>query len=274
MSEVLTPYAFITVAELAAYLDKDATAESDKLTRALNSATAWMNRRAARNLKARNYRTAVSVATTGSTATGSTLPVPTATLKAGDELLGTNITPGTLIQSIDSASQITLTKAIAGAVGSGATLTTGTKPILWDQECDSGELYFPEYPVLSGNIWAVYWVDGNGNRTAIDLSTVRVDELVGRVYLEGAYFPNGMLRLQLEFRGGFELPSATAVGHHDQCNDMKRITRRAAEVFYQDETALRGRSNEVNLGGFTARRADDAMPADIDDALRPYWNLS
>lgn len=294
MSETLSPYGFLTLAEFAAYMGRTVGADSnddDRMTRALNSATAWMNKRSARNLKARNYRTAVSVTTTLSALSGATtLAVPTASLKVGDDLVGTNIALGTQVQSVDSPTQITLTRATSGAVAQGATISTVTRPIYIDQPSDleiggrriewpgpvlgSQELWFPEYPVLSGNIFAVYWLDPMNNRTAVDMTVVRLEESSGRVLISYDVFPRGDLKIQLEFRGGYEQPTATGYGHWNEWQDLQRIQRRAAEVLYQDELSHRGRSIDTSLGGFSARVPSMQMPDDIEDALRPYWRMS
>jgi len=294
MAVDLTPYSFVSLDEFAAYMGKsssDAT-EADRMTRALNAATAWMNRTSARNLKARNYRESVSVTTVGSTASGATTinVTSSASLKAGDDLIGTGLAIGTQVDSLPSASSVKVTRATTAIIAAGSTLSTagGSRvvSVLDDRELPSTEhestwlyggareIQLPEYPVAAANLWSIKWLDANGVATSLDLSIKRLDEATGRLYLPANAFPAGELNLLIEFRGGFEQPSATNAGQWDDWNDLARCTVRAGEVFYQDELSHRGRSSDTSLGGFTARAPKMAMPDDVENTLRGYWRVA
>lgn len=295
MSLILSPYSFIDEQRLRDRVRPTGSGEdnlADRLVAACNASASWMNRRTSRNLKARNYRVAVSVtlASNAASADVQLTLASTATLKVGDDFLGTGVAVGSQVLSIDSATLCTLTRPLDAAITVPATFTAGGKPVyqdaiadietagrrvqFWDPTIGTQEIWMPEYPVLAGNIYEVAWLDGQGSATAVDLTAARYDEMTGRLLIAYDIVPRGDLKLRLQFRGGYEQPSATAVGHWDDWENLTRIQLRAAEVFFADDVALRGRSTQATFGAASSSTPNFDMPSDIENALRPYWRVS
>lgn len=268
---------FIDEAELASHLGRSSGAEDDierRLTDACNRSVAWMEMRAWRRLKARNYRTSGTVTTSGSTAAdAATLVVSsTAGLRVGDDLLGSGLDPGTQVESITNGTTLVPSKKVRAAMASGTVITYGSKPLVLtlDEAIDARDLYLPESPLEEDNLWAAYYVEG-GVRSALDLSNVQIEEATGRIALSGLYGRLSAGRYEFEARAGFEEPSSTTAGHPAEWQDLKAIQLRVAEVLFSDGTQLRGRSTTYAVGNVSLSSGEAAMPADIEQSLRRYW---
>lgn len=277
--DTLLASSFIDEARLRTHLGRDLGAEDDierRLTWACNRAIAWMETRTRRRLKARNYRTPVTTTTNGSTAAAaaSITVVSTADLEVGDDVLAAGLEPGTQVESITSGTAFVPTREVVSVIASGSTLTFGSAPLQVDVPDATSVLYAPEWPLLAANLYGLYWLDASGNRTALTLTGKRVDEASGRIYLTHDQAPAGTLNLQIECRAGYEQPSATALGHPQDWEALSAIQLRVAEVLFMDDSHLRGRMTSVAVGNVSLNAPDQKMPADIEDALRPYWRLS
>lgn len=276
----LLPSSFADEARLRSHLARDLGAEDDverRLVWSLNRAIAWMEKRAGRRLKARNYRTQVTTTTSGTTAAGSTTinVASSASLKVGDDLLAAGLDTGTQVLTIASASAITTTKKTLAEIASGTTLTAGSRPlVLMNEEDCEPELYAPEYPLLEANLYALYWVDEDGVRWAADLTAVQVDEQIGRVSLKRELGRLKTGRYEFECRAGYEEPSAAALGDAEDWEALVGVQLRVAEVFFSDDSLLRGRASAIGIGSVNISAADLNMPADIEAALLPYRRLN
>jgi hypothetical protein len=268
---VLSPHAFITVADAQARLKRTEGAEDDIEQRcidAINDATSWMESITRRNLKARNYRTAVvktcSASSGSQTMTGTGF---TADLEVGDDAVGhANLDAGNFVQSIESATSLTLSRETLGAISS-QSITFGSRPLRVSGDGTS-ELYLPERPIVE--VFAAYSTDAAGTDTAIDLSSALYDFEVGRIRLTSGVFPKGELNIRVEARLGYVQPSATDRGHVDWYS-LERIAYRATEVFFMDALNLRGRAMDVRTTG--TQYGTQAMPADLEAAIRQFVRL-
>lgn len=278
MSHVLLASSFIDEQRLRDHLGRSAGGEDDldqRLVRACNRSVAWMEKRAARRLRARNYRTAVTALTSGTTASGSASVVVASAsgLRAGDDVRASGIAVGTQIDSI-SGTTLALTRETTASIASGSTLTIGSKPLVWmNDEAGEPDLYCPEYPLDEDNLWALYWVDEDGVRWASDLTAMQIDEPTGRVSLKRELGGLKSGRYEFECRAGYEQPSETALGHPEDWEALSAIQLRVAEVLFLDDSHLRGRSSTIGIGNVSLSAADMQMPADIEAALLPYRRL-
>ena len=277
MANALLAASFIDEARLREHLNRNlGGAEGDieaRLTRACNRAIGWMEARTTRKLRARNYRTQVTTTTSGSTAEGAvTINVAsTAALEVGDDMLGAGLDVGTRIQSISSATALVPSKKTVATIADGSTLTFGSGPLALDvEDNDEGVLYVPESPMLAANLYAMYFVGDDNVRQAISLSYLRFEESTGMIRLLGnmGRFSDG--RYEFECRAGYEQPSATALGHPAEWEALSAIQLRVAEVYFTDDLQMRGRANTVTVGGMSLS-GSEKMPADIEEALLPFW---
>lgn len=280
MPSALLAASFIDEARLRSHVGRDAGGEDDvevRLTRACNRAIAWMETRTARRLKARNYRTQVTVATVGETAAdaASITLASTASVRVGDDVLCAGLDVGVTVQSITNGATFVPSKRVLATIADGTAMTFGSKPLFVDVDEgeDACELQVPESPMSAANLWALYWLGDDNVRTAVDLTYARYDEALGQVRLRGGWGSFGAGRYEFECRAGYEEPSATAAGHPREWEALAAIQLRVAEVYFSDDKQLRGRASTLTVGGTTIGGAE-AMPADIESALRPFWRLA
>lgn len=275
MSLTLSPYALTTVARLKAHLGRTTIGEtdiSDRAIAAINSATAWMERRTARRLKCRNWRTAVTAQVT-TTASDATVDLGTVSdFYEMDDIRLTDgesacIPAGTRVDSINSGAGTAELSNAATAPVTQASVVIGSRPLVCDGSGDS-VLYAPEWPLVT--LWAAYSVDAAGNRTALNATSYRLDEFGGRLELPFAVFPEGEQNIELECRAGYREPTVYTLGHPEEWFALERICTRVAEIFYSDDLTLRGRATDISMGGVSTRVNDLEMPGDVLDAIWPF----
>lgn len=295
MLDTLLPASFIDEARLRTHLNREQGGEDNiekLLTWACNRAIAWMETRTQRRLRARNYRTQVTTTANGVQATGITdiEVASTAALRVDDDALAAGLEVASRIESITDGNTLVLDKRTVAAIGDGDTLTFGSKPLTIDVDPDerrgiawlpfsvsesgTAELWCPECPLRHENLWAANWLDEAGNETALDLTGLRVQESSGRILLYRDMAPVGAQVVRLECRAGYEKPTATDIGHPNDWEALSSIQLRVAEVLFMDDSLLRGRQTGMSVGGVSLSAVDLRMPADIEEALRPYWRLS
>lgn len=278
MSHVLLASSFIDEQRLRDHLGRSAGGEDDldqRLVRACNRSVAWMEKRVARRLRARNYRTAFTVTTSAQAASGADSVVLTSAtgVKVGDDMVAAGLAVGTQVGAL-SGTTVTLSRETAAVVSSGATLTLGSKPLVWMNEvASSPDLYCPEYPLREANLYALYWVDDDGVRWACDMTAVQVDEVAGRISLKRELGGLKEGRYEFECRAGYEQPSETDLGDPEDWEALSSIQLRVAEVYFLDDSHLKGRASTVSVGAVSLTSADLLMPADIEAALLPYRRL-
>lgn len=275
MSLTLSPYALTTVARLKSHLSRSTVGESDVTDRcigAINSATAWMERRTGRKLKARNWRTAVNTQVT-TTSDDATLDLGTPSdVKEGDDIRLASgesacIPAGTQIDSIDtSLGTAEMTNAATASV-SQASCYVGSQPLRFDGN-GSSVIYLPEWPLVT--LWYAYEVDSAGNRTALNITSARLDEMGGRLELPYDVFPEGEQNIELECRAGYQDSTAYRLGHSVEWAALERLCLRIAEIFYSDDLSLRGRNSDISMGGVSSRVNEFDMPADVREAIWPF----
>lgn len=279
MSLVLLASSFIDEQRLRDHLGRSTGGGEDdldqRLTRACNRSIAWMEKRTARRLRARNYRTAFTVTTSGSTALGSDSVVLTSAtgVKRGDDVLATGIAVGTQVSALSGAT-LTLTRETTAAIADASTLTLGSKPLVWmNDEASTPDLYCPEYPLREDDLFALYWVDDDGVRWSSDLTAMHVEESTGRVSLKRELGGLKEGRYEFECRAGYEEPAETRLGDPEDWEALSSIQLRVAEVYFLDDSHLKGRASTVSVGPVSLTSADLLMPADIEAALLPYRRL-
>jgi hypothetical protein len=272
----LSPYALVTVARLKTHLGRTSIGESDvadRCTAAINAATAWLERRTARALKARNYRT--EFLTRFDTTSGdATMDASDYTLlKRGDDVrMSPGETPciatGTQIASIGAAPtyEIEATIAATGTVTQ-AYVVIGSEPLVCDGTGES-VLDMPQWPLQE--LWAAYSVDYAGTRTALSISSARLHKASGTIELPYDVFPAGERNIELECRAGYEQPTTEVRGNVDDWNALEALALRVAEVFYSDGLNLRGRQTDISMGGLSASVGSYEMPADIMNDSRRF----
>jgi hypothetical protein len=271
MPETLTPYALTTRERAIAYMKREAGAtdgDTERVIEAVNSAVGWMEMRTTRKLAARVYR---RTATLASCVLGTTTAVSGtgfSALYALDDVVGTGCAAGTRVASITSNVALVLDRLpeTAGTVS----LTFGSEPLVADGT-GTERLYIPEYPVSS--VIAAYYLDENGDRTALTLTGARLDKETGLYVLTADGWPSGERNIEIECIAGYRLPSGTSLGHWGEWKSLERICLRAAQVFFQDEHNAVGRVVNKSLLQAGVQMPDFGMPADIEDAIKPFVRM-
>jgi hypothetical protein len=264
----LTPHAIILPEALQPRLKRSSGGEDDieqRLVDAINAATHWMEMFTRRRLRARNYRTAVSIACTGTAAdatlAGSTF---TANVKAGDDLVGVGVAVGSQVDSITSAVALEMTREATATIS--GSVTFGSRPLYFSGD-GTVEAWLHERPLVE--VYGLYSTDVQGNRVALNTTAAQYDLATGQIVLSSDIFPRGTLNIQAEVRAGYVQPSATDRGHTDWYA-LEALAYRVAEVFFMDALNLRGRSDSFAAGGVSANIGTSAMPADILAAIAPF----
>lgn len=273
-----TPHAFIDTAQLMARMKRLEGAEDDieqRLLDAVNAATHWMERTTRRRLRARNYRTAVTISGSASNA-DATVTMATALARVGDDVIGVGIEPGSQVLSITDSGHLELTRNVTAAINNGS-LTFGSMPLSIDVSRNleayspyvrgQSEIWLPEHPLVT--VFGLYSLDLDGNRTALDTTGARFDYATGRIILTHDIFTSGRLEIQAEVRAGYTPPTATDLGN-DAWYSLEAIAFRAAEIYFMDALNIRGRVDSLNAGGASASFGAASMPADLISAITPF----
>lgn len=269
--EVLSPYALTTRERAIAYMKREGGAtdgDIERIVEAVNAATGWMEMRTTRKLAARVYRRTATIASCVVGATGAVTGTGFLSLYALDDVVGTGLMAGTRVASIPSNTALTLDRApeTAGTVS----LTFGSEPLVADGT-GSARIYIPEFPVST--VIAAYYLDDNGDRTALTLTGARLDKETGLYVLTADGWPSGERNIEIECIAGYRLPSGTALGAWGEWKTLERICLRAAQVFFQDEHNAVGRVVNKSLLQAGVQMPDFGMPADIEDAIKPFVRM-
>jgi len=267
----LTAHAFITPEGLLPRMKRVEGAEDDierRIDEAINGCASFLERVTRRRLKARNYRTATT--TTVTFAASSTQVVGNAfdLLEVGDDILSLYAPVGAQIASIDSFAILQMTRK-AAANESNRSVTFGSEPITLSGDGTS-ELYCPEFPLVE--LFAAYYKNTDGSRTAIDTDNAVLERSTGRIRLMQDIFPVGSMNIDLEVRAGYVAPSTTSLGHQEWY-DLEALSFRVAEIFFADALNLRGRTENMSVGAVSASFGLSDMPADVQAGVRRFMRL-
>ena len=269
----LSPYALVTVARLKTHLGRSSVGETDvtdRCTAAINAATAWLERRTGRALKARNYRTAFDVRCDANSSSTAFTAGTGGLIKVGDDMLDTiqgYIPIGCQVVSYNSLLDTFVSSiATTGALAQSA-VTFGSVPLVCNGTGES-VLDAPEWPLQ--NVWAAYSVDYAGTRTALSISSMRLHKASGTIELPHSAFPEGERNIELECRAGYEQPATTVQGDWQDWTALEALALRVAEVFFSDGLNQRGRQTDISMGGLSASVGSYEMPADIMNDSRKF----
>jgi hypothetical protein len=139
------------------------------------------------------------------------------------------------------------------------TLTFGSRPMTVDGQ-GGNVIYANQHPLVE--LFAAYYRNADGTRTALDITDAQYEYETGRIVLTNDSFPAGLMNIDLECRCGYVEPSGTDLGHPDWYA-LEALAYRVAEIFYGDGINLRGRSTDVSAGGVSASMLDVSMPQDV-----------
>lgn len=270
MRDVWTPYAPCSLAELTEYLQRSAgegDGDSGRAIRAGNHAVGHMELRTGRRLVMRTYRGADAVASC--TTTIDTLAVTgsgfSTYAKAGDDVVGTALQPGSRVASVTSDTALTLDRP-ATATGT-VTLTFGSEPLAVDGT-GASHVFVPERPVRA--LYAASYLDASGAETALDTTGYRLDRHTGRLVLPNDVFPEGDLNVRLEVSAGYTEPSATERGDFSEWMALQHLFLRLAQIYFQDEQTMPGRVVDRKILQSGGTIPDFRMPQDVQDLLAQF----
>lgn len=273
----INPNAFVTEADTEAMVVLGATlptADENAIVKGINWATSRMERMTGRRLKARNYKTPLTItadiSTSGLAATGSSLAV----LQAADvdddviQLSGTvALASGTRVSAAWDGSHLALTPAPT-TTAAGASIVIGSEPLILDYQ-RVRELSMPEWPLVE--VFSLGWLDDTNTLTPIDLTNAMYDYRNGRVRLSIGSFIPGSMNTVLEARLGYEQPAPGKRGDWAAWEDLTRITQRLCAFFWQQYRTQPAAYDEViGPGGARANPIKEAIPRDVYEALMHY----
>ena len=263
-----SPHSFISPEQLQPRLKRASDAEDDieqRLVDAVNAATLWMENFTKRRLKARNHRTAVTIACSASSAsqtvTGSNF---TTQVFAGDDMIGTGLEVGSQVSSITSASSLQANRKTTAAL-SGVSVTFGSQPLRFSGD-GTNEAYLSEFPLVQ--LFSLYRDDA-GILTALDTTGAYYDYEVGRIVLANDIFTKGNLNIVANARCGYAQPTATDLGSWS-FGALEAAAMRCAEILFTDALQIRGRSDNFSAGGVSSSIPDYDMPKDVYAMLAPF----
>jgi hypothetical protein len=266
----LSPYALTSLETALTYTKRDAGREPqapDLLTLFINGVTGKMEDHTGRNLRARTYRSPVTIA--GCVVTNDSRNLTGAgflALKKLDDALATTLAMGTRVESIENDAALTLNRKATGTTGAVA-VTFGSEPLLVD---GSGEsvIYLPNRPIVE--IYSIGSLDADGAVSALNITGARLDKATGRYELTNDRFPKGWRNIQVEYKAGVVIPSATERGHWREWEALQALCLRGVQVAWQDYMGQAGRSGDVDLVKASQHIVGFELPADIRDGLNQY----
>lgn len=288
----ISPNAFVTEAEVEAFLVRTATLGTpaqDVFARAINWATAQMESGTRRKLHHRNYTVPRTITCTTAEAGAQVTSAAaflngTRSLYVDDDIIATSlgdVPEGARIASIESASSLYMTLATAaGAGGAGKVLTFGSRRMLipiedaFDQVgggwggAGLRQVYLPERPL--NDLWALYWIDANGTRTALDLTNAIIDYDMALIRLTNDSIPAGALAIEAECNCGYWPPTSIRRGHTEEWNDAVLCSYAYVGIYWQLYQVFSGRFGDIGAGQFTASVSSKDLPVDITSYLERY----
>jgi hypothetical protein len=262
-----SPHSFIAPEQLQARMKRTGAAEDDieqRLVDAVNAATLWMEQFTKRRLKARNYRTATTIACSASDDSATITGSGFSGLYAGDDMVGTGLQVGSQVSSIESAVSLTANRKTTDALSS-TSVSFGSLPLRVSGDA-SIELYLPEFPLVQ--LYSLYRDDA-GTLTAIDTTGAYYDYETGYIVLANDKFPRGNMNIVINARCGYAQPTATDLGSWAYAA-LEAAAMRCAEVLFTDALQVRGRSDNFSAGGVSASFSDYDMPKDVLAMLAPF----
>jgi hypothetical protein len=279
MSEVtapaLTPWALANLdrARLTIGRGRDQEDGFDaRLTDAINIATGRMEAFTRRALRARAYTNPVTLsATTTVNSKNFTVPSGLLAVRELSPALGSKLSEGSRLDTVtsDTAGVLDRVAASSGA----ASVTFGSAPLTISNERsvldDSGRhLQIPEYPLSA--VYSLKWIDVYGNKTALDITSLRIESETGRIYLLSDVIPWGFLNLEVECQAGYRPPSSTDLGHRSEWDDLEGLCLRLVDVIFHDYAEVMGRATSRSIGGASSSILGFDLPADIKAGLSRY----
>lgn len=249
-----------------------------RATEAINAATAEIARATGRRLRSFVYRVPVTFAnlafqntdpdTAESLVSGSSGVF--SAIRTDDAVAGTNLPLEARVAFVDqSLDGVYIAPGYSEDMSlTPPTLTFGTSA-LYASGDGSSVIYCPEWPVVE-LLRAEYrdgalWYD-------LDITDYYAAPGLSRIELRNAAFPQGTANIRLEVRAGYRKPTSREVGDAHEWLALRRMWLRAAEVFYSDDSILRGRAASFgNLRGGTERALEaSALPTDVEAMLAPF----
>ena len=272
----VTPNSFATVDEAMAYIARDRGGEGNSefwARSCLNAVADRFESETGRRLCGRVYRTAAAL--TGSMTAGSAVVTglsSTATLKEFDDATHASLPGGARILSVDSSTQVTLTKECNAAISSGS-ITFGSAPLVADGRNEYTvegywKLWCPEYPLHA--LYSVKYRDESGALTSVTTTGYRIEASTGLIILPQDAGPVGEQNIEIECLAGYLPPAAGSRRGFDGWGSLKQLTLRAVEVLYQDWQQHHGRSGDLSVVNVTSRVYSFDWPEDIKRGLAAF----
>lgn len=272
----VTPNSFATVDEAMAYIGRAKGGEEDAEFFArvcLNAVADRFELETGRRLCGRVYRTASAL--TGSMTAGTAIVTglsSTSGLYEFDAATHASLPAGARIQSVDSATQVTLTKECTAAISSGS-ITFGSEALVangrnefttegyWKLQC-------PEHPIHA--LYSVKSRDSSGALTSVTTTGYRLDTGTGLIILPQASALYGEQNIEIECLAGYLPPAAGSRRGFDGWHALKQLTLRAVEVLFQDWQQHHGRSGDLSVVNVTSRVYSFDWPDDIKRGLSGF----
>lgn len=280
----LSPNAFITEAQAEAFIFRGATpsaADQDAIVNGINWATARMESKTGtgRKLHWRNYTQPVAngpwsagvgpqLATTNGNPLGGMRGGDDVTAVVGLQGLRVALSPTIVLP----ASPIVALTGTPSADPNGKTVTFGSARMQLDGPTfeDRRTLVLEERPL--NTLFGIWKVNGDGTKTAVDLTNAIIDYSTAKIILVQDFFPRGDLALEVEANCGFIQPSSSALGHEQEWNDMVMLTELLLQLYWQNYRLALGRLSNADAGQLRASVSPgrDQYPPDVCALIDAY----
>lgn len=282
----LSPNAFITEAQAEAFIFRGSTpsaGDQDAIVNGINWATARMESKTGtgRKLHWRNYTQPVTPAGQWTAQSAQELllappnNVPANTIRGGDDLtavvgvLGCRVGPPFAFYPPGNTVNLTLT---SNATADPGVVTFGSARMKLDGPTfeDRRTLVLEERPL--NTLFGIWKVNGDGTKTAVDLTNAIIDYDTAKIILVQDFFPRGDLALEVEANCGFIQPTNSTLGHEQAWNDMVMLTELLLQLYWQNYRLALGRLSNADAGQLRASVSPsrDTYPPDICALLDAY----
>lgn len=271
----LSAYSFLTFDAAATYIRRPTVedqeqGDDDLLVFGLNAVTGLFRQVTGRRLAARTYRAPVAVNITTQSQQAAVTGAGFSALKTLDDATHVGLPAGTRIRSIESDTQMTLAFAhpANGPITAGALagVAFGSRPLRLDGDLER-VIYIPETPVQE--LYAVYAIDSQGARVALDLAGHSLDRDTGRLVLRQDVFWRGSLTIEIECKAGYLKPAPGVLGD-EEWGDLEQLFGRALQVMFQDWKRSVGRAGSGEFMGMKQKIDNFKLPEDIAEGLDRY----
>lgn len=262
----LNPWALTDVESARDYMKFSDVARDSMLTPLINQATAIIERRTARKLKARPFLNTITVADVETATASDVLDGTFTNTRAGMTITCVGVPSDAFVMSVadDFASAVISAPATATTSAPISAALRGHGPLVANGSAafDANELTMGQAPITE--VVSVKSLDDDGTRSAIDITGYRTRGTMGIsvLLLPNGVLPLGQMNVEVECVAGY-----SGLRHQSELDALQHACHRMVQVMWQDYEQAIGRGSDVTVQGFGVNFIDSAMPKDVADIV-------